>query len=600
MFFSVFGFVDAKVADSNETLCRTCCGCFQRSCKAKKNTGSTTFSAISTTISAKKLYFCNVKKILTTLFLLWITLSASLQSQIVFDVLDMRNGLPETRVRALCQMPDGRMAIATAGTVTIFDGTRFTVHHLRPQDEYPLTDYHGLRHLTCDSTGLVWLRNDGCLHVIDTRRQQAISNVDSLLAARRLTVRQVCQWPVDEAWRRTDDFKRVSAMVKEQISDLVRDSYGGLWVGLKESGLLYSNPRRKQQFHTSTDTFPHKSLFPFCSPRASQLSAKFAPSATNCTLEGRMLSYTFLGTRKGIMIIDRKGQLVATLDERDGLSTNNVVALLNDHRGDVWAATANGLTRIHQTGCDSFSIVNYGILDGIDTSGREVRTCQMHRDTTGLFTVGFVGGIITFHPDSVNAPRYTFFFPRTNGSKDVGAHMSGDALLWTAILLLLIGLGIVFMLNRRKRRPSEVHTQPEAEQVRQVPTETKVGGALAQDIAQQTAEKHFSSSEQDFLDRLKTIIEQHISDEDFSVQSLSKMMAMDRTVLYRRMHAVTGVSPSIFVKNIRMDVACRLLRDTDLPVSDIAMKTGFRTTKYFSAAFKDAYGMTPSEFRTKC
>lgn len=511
----------------------------------------------------------------------------------------MRNGLPETRIRALCQMPDGRMAIATAGTVTIFDGTRFTVHHLRPKEEYPLTGYHGLRHLTCDSTGLVWLRNDGGLYVIDTQRQQVLSNVDSLLAVRCLTAQQVSQWPVDESWRRTDDFKRVSALVDEQISALVRDSYGGLWVGMKESGLLYSNPVRKRQFHTTTDTFAYKSLFPFCSSRASQLSTKFAPSATNCSLDGRMQNYTFLGTRNGVMIIDRNGQLVATLDEHDGLSTNNVVSLLNDHRGDVWAATANGLTRIRQTGSDSFSIVNYGLLDGIDTRGREFRTCQMHRDTAGFFTVGFVGGTVTFHPDSVIAPRYTFCFPRMHGSADV-VHRS-NGLWWGAGVLFFIGMAlcVAFMVNRRKEDTPKVEGQTVTERARQVPMETKAGEALAQNIAQQTAEKHFASSEQAFLARLKSVIEQHISDEDFSVQSLSELMAMDRTVLYRRMQAATGVSPSVFVKNIRMDIACRLLRDTDLSLFDIAMKSGFSTTKYFSAAFKDAYGMTPSEFRAK-
>ena len=84
------------------------------------------------------------------------------------------------------------------------------------------------------------------------------------------------------------------------------------------------------------------------------------------------------------------------------------------------------------------------------------------------------------------------------------------------------------------------------------------------------------------------------------MQSLSEMMAMDRTVLYRRMQALTGISPSVYIKNIRLDIARRLLRDTDLPVSDIAAKTGFATTKYFSAAFKDAFGMTPNEYRMKC
>ena len=82
---------------------------------------------------------------LTILFSLLFAVPGTLQAQPHFDVFDMRNGLPESRIRALCQMPDGRMAIATAGTVTIYDGTRFAVYHLRPEQEYPLSDYHGLR-----------------------------------------------------------------------------------------------------------------------------------------------------------------------------------------------------------------------------------------------------------------------------------------------------------------------------------------------------------------------------------------------------------------------------------------------------------------------
>jgi AraC-like DNA-binding protein len=50
---------------------------------------------------------------------------------------------------------------------------------------------------------------------------------------------------------------------------------------------------------------------------------------------------------------------------------------------------------------------------------------------------------------------------------------------------------------------------------------------------------------------------------------------------------------------LAQDIARRLLRDTDLSVGDIATKTGFATTKYFSAAFKDAFGMSPNEFRAQ-
>ena len=525
-------------------------------------------------------------------FLLFFGMSAALKAQYDFSVIDMRSGLPETRIRTLSQMPDGRMAIATAGTLTIYDGTRFTVYHLRPENEYPIPDYHGERQLTCDSTGLVWLRNDGRLYVIDTRKQQAVGNVDSLLETRSLSATQISAWPLNEEWKKSEDFAKIKSLVREELCGIVHDSYGGVWVGLKESGLLYSNPARKQQFHTSNKPFGFDSQFPFCSPRASQLSTSFAPSATNCTLDGRTIPYTFLGTREGIMIIDRENHLVATLDHRDGLSKNNVVALLSDCNGDVWAATANGLTRIHQAGKDSFDIVNYGAFDGIDTEGREFRTCQIHSDSTGLITVGFVGGTVVFHPDSVNAPRYTFHFPRelfdTTDTQTTSSHR------WIMFSLLIgcILLSATILLRRSS------HKDRERTAGKQLQTENERGSSIRTAISQHVVEEKLADSNEDFLSKLKSIIEQNISNEDFSVQSLSEMMAMDRTVLYRRMQALTGVAPSVYIKNIRIDVAKQLLGSTEQPVSDIAMKTGFSTTKYFTAAFKDAVGITPNEYRT--
>lgn len=57
------------------------------------------------------------------------------------------------------------------------------------------------------------------------------------------------------------------------------------------------------------------------------------------------------------------------------------------------------------------------------------------------------------------------------------------------------------------------------------------------------------------------------------------------------------MSPSAYIKSIRMGVARRLLKDTQLSLADIARRTGFHSVKYFSAAFKDSFGMMPSEYR---
>ena len=116
-------------------------------------------------------------------------------------------------------------------------------------------------------------------------------------------------------------------------------------------------------------------------------------------------------------------------------------------------------------------------------------------------------------------------------------------------------------------------------------------------LAQQVAGTKEPTAEEVFLSKLQTMIEQHLGDEDFSVQSLSEMMAMDRTVLYRRMQAVTGMPPSVYIKQIRLNVAKQLLRETDMAISDIAYKIGFSTVKYFSTTFKEAVGMLPGDYR---
>lgn len=525
------------------------------------------------------------------LFSLAFTVQSSLWAYPEYDVLDMRNGLPESRVRALCQLPDGRMVVATAGTVCIFDGTRFTVFNLSSKDEFPLPDYHGYRHLTCDSTGLVWLRNDGCLYVVDTHNRKVVSSVDSLLSVRHLSPRQVSSWPVGDDWRKTEEYAMFREVLNDEITALLRDSYGAVWVGTRESGLVYSNPDRKRQFKCSNGVFEYERLAVFRSSRASQLSAKYAPAATNCTLDSRDSPYIYLGTRKGVMIINRHGRLVATLDERDGLETNNVVALMNDHHGDIWAVTASGLTRIHTEGSDSFSITNYGLLDGINTQGREFRTGAIHRAPSGAMTVGYAGGVCTFHPDSVKSAGYVYHYPRLYEAPTQKKQKSADGQWWILFLVIFLMFVALLLFFRWKAARRQVPDAAERHDG------NNIAETLTADVVQHVVEKRLSSSDEAFLGQLNAIIEEHIDEENFSVQVLSEMMAMDRTVLYRRMQSLTGTSPSVYIRNIRLSIAKKLLCNSDLLISEIAFRTGFSTARYFSTSFKEAFGFTPNEYR---
>lgn len=500
-------------------------------------------------------------------------------------VLDMRSGLPENRIRAICQMTDGRMAIATTATIEVYDGTRFRSYTLPPKLAFPLPDYHGTRQLTCDSTGHIFLRNNQTLYVVDTRRGEVMGDVGSLLRQQGLTERDVAAWPTSPTYG-------------GDTTALAHDCYGGTWIGTKEKGILYDNARRSRQFVTTADSFAFRRLPNFVSPRASQLSARYAPSATNCTLDTD--DYTYLGTREGVLIIravkgasqgeSHADTLVATIGEAYGLLTNNIAAMQADHLGDVWIATAGGgLTRLHVAGADSFSIVNYGLPDGIRTEGREFRTCQIHRDTaSGLFTVGFVGGTVMFHPDSVTAPRYTFHYPTADTAMEDDVQ-TGTSYWWLWLIVLAAAMAALLWVRLRRTRPDKT---PVA-----VRNTADVSQTVDNAVRKATSAETGPTADDLFIEKLQKTIVQHLGDEDFSVQQLGDLMAMDRTVLYRRMQQLNLGAPSAYIKQIRMQVAERLLRETDMSVSDIAMKTGFSTTKYFSAAFKDIHGKSPKSFR---
>ena len=516
---------------------------------------------------------------------LLLTLTTVVQGQTMtddFQTIDMRDGLAESRVRQIKQMADGRIAIATTATIDIYDGTRFESYQLSPALAYHLPEYRGGHQVDCDTTGIVWLRNNRTLYVVDTRCHKVVANIDSLLQARRLSIADITRWPKDIVAKEYGDIS--------DVKTVLHDSYGGLWIGTRENGILYSNPHRLRQFTTTAEPFGYERTEKFCSPRASQLSAQHAPDATNCTLDPRTMDYAFIGTRHGVLVFDEKDSLVATIDVRYGLSHNNVQSLTNDQRGNVWIATANGISRIQTVGRDSFDITNYGRLDGIRLEGREFRDCQIHHDAmTGLISVGFAGGTVMFHPDSVNAPRYTFHYPDGNGCKHQQEQVSAPNWLWlvsVALVLLAVAAGII----ARKRRKDTGRPRPSQNKVEQLTSIDKTFTRIANEANPLT-------DDEKFLAQLKQTVEEHIGDEDFSVQQLSELMAMERSVLYRRMQALTQMSPSDYIRSIRMSVAARLLRETAIPIQEIAFQTGFSTTKYFNRVFKDTFGASPADYR---
>jgi signal transduction histidine kinase/DNA-binding response OmpR family regulator len=108
-----------------------------------------------------------------------------------------------------------------------------------------------------------------------------------------------------------------------------------------------------------------------------------------------------------------------------------------------------------------------------------------------------------------------------------------------------------------------------------------------------------SDPDEAFITKALTIVDQHISDSDFTVEQLQKEIGMSRMQLHRKLKALTNLSASEFIRNLRLQRAADLLAANGTQVSDIAYQCGFNSLSYFTQCFKEKYGVTPSKYEVE-
>lgn len=82
-----------------------------------------------------------------------------------------------------------------------------------------------------------------------------------------------------------------------------------------------------------------------------------------------------------------------------------------------------------------------------------------------------------------------------------------------------------------------------------------------------------------------------------SLASLSGHFATNRTSLNNLFRTGCGLSVMAYLNKIRLDVAASLLRNTELPVTEVAWRSGFPDESYFSRSFRKRYGKPPAVYR---
>lgn len=107
------------------------------------------------------------------------------------------------------------------------------------------------------------------------------------------------------------------------------------------------------------------------------------------------------------------------------------------------------------------------------------------------------------------------------------------------------------------------------------------------------------SIDEKFLHRVRTIVEENMGDVSFSVEDLAEKANLNRTQLLRKLKGLTGLSPTDFVKDLRLKKAADMIRQRSDTISQIGYAVGFNDQSYFSKCFKKQFGVSPKEYSEK-
>ena len=87
--------------------------------------------------------------------------------------------------------------------------------------------------------------------------------------------------------------------------------------------------------------------------------------------------------------------------------------------------------------------------------------------------------------------------------------------------------------------------------------------------------------------------------EMYTVGQLARLAGLSEARFKQKFKLHTGIPPAEYVVHARVDEAKKMLRDTALPVTDVAMRLGFSSSQHFSQLFKSYAGVSPTEYRRR-
>lgn len=106
----------------------------------------------------------------------------------------------------------------------------------------------------------------------------------------------------------------------------------------------------------------------------------------------------------------------------------------------------------------------------------------------------------------------------------------------------------------------------------------------------------YSKADEQFLEKLNELVYQHIEDTSLSVDHLADLLNMSRASFYRKIKAISDLTPNELINVARLKRAAELLAENDYKIYEVAEMTGFGSQTHFGKNFTKQFGISPTEY----
>lgn len=184
-----------------------------------------------------------------------------------------------------------------------------------------------------------------------------------------------------------------------------------------------------------------------------------------------------------------------------------------------------------------------------------------------------------------------------DGDRAEGYECGADSYLTKPFSASLLQTRINNLLYQRMKLVESFSSNSEPSRGQE--TESESAETVEKDSMREKRErlmKGLGDIDREFIEKLDKIISESLPSENVDVNYLSGVLCMSTSTLYRKVKAVTGLSPNEYIRKTKMHIAESLIIDGHYTMSEISYKVGINSQAYFRQCFKEEFGVLPSEY----